>query len=625
MAYIEGTEIADVLYGVPGETNTILGLGGDDIIYGSDTQDPIPFPTFGGYDHGIGGDYIVGGAGNDIIFGGGGNDYILGDGATFSLDSGNDELHGGDGNDYLRGRYGVDFYDGGSGNDRVSFFSLDATSAVHASLMTGIVLDDGYGNAEIMVSIESLGQGTIFADFFEGSNGDNLFLADTGDTVLMHDGDDGVQLGGAAALIDGGAGIDSITQILASTWVADSDGDGFADEISTTAGAYVDLRNGTMSDGFGNFGTLISIENVGGSENGDTILGSDGNNVLEGFAGDDYIYGWDGDDEIHGGDGDDYLAGEGSSAGGGFGNDALYGEAGDDYLRGGAGVDTYDGGDGNDRISFFNLHATEAVVASLLTGIITNDGFGNAEVMISIENLGQGTAFADTFEGDDNGTLFLGDVGDIITMLGGDDEIQLSGAPALLNGGAGTDTILGFVDFTVIPDTDGDGFAELVDRTEGVVVNLKKGEITDDGFGNKGDLVSIENVTGSAFDDILIGGNGDNVLTGGLGADELNGGKGNDTFAYTSEQDSLVGSSDTIIKFDSTDDMIDLSGLAGDVVTGDPLVVVSAFSGTAGEIVLTAGRGHRAELDIDLDGDGTSDFHIDFLRSDVPDATNLIV
>jgi Ca2+-binding RTX toxin-like protein len=42
-------------------------------------------------------------------------------------------------------------------------------------------------------------------------------------------------------------------------------------------------------------------------------------------------------------------------------------------------------------------------------------------------------------------------------------------------------------------------------------------------------LISIENLLGSSFNDVLIGNTGDNALQGGAGNDTLNGGLGNDT------------------------------------------------------------------------------------------------
>ena len=54
--------------------------------------------------------------------------------------------------------------------------------------------------------------------------------------------------------------------------------------------------------------------------------------------------------------------------------------------------------------------------------------------------------------------------------------------------------------------------------------------------------LSIENLTGSAFQDILVGDDGINVLDGGLGRDSLSGGAGNDTLIGGAGADSLVGS-----------------------------------------------------------------------------------
>ena len=79
--------------------------------------------------------------------------------------------------------------------------------------------------------------------------------------------------------------------------------------------------------------------------------------------------------------------------------------------------------------------------------------------------------------------------------LDGDDRLVGGGGADCLNGGTGTDT------------------ANYSDSAGGVTVSL----VTGQGFGGtaEGDtLTSIENLTGSAHDDFLIGNDGDNVLTG---------------------------------------------------------------------------------------------------------------
>src|SRR5262245_4790776 len=106
---------------------------------------------------------------------------------------------------------------------------------------------------------------------------------------------------------------------------------------------------------------------------------------------------------------------------------------------------------------------------------------------------------------------------DWIFGLGGDDWIFGLGND-ILQGGEGADKLFG-----------GDGIdtANYSDSWEGVQVNLQTGH----GFGGtaKGDILDgIENLTGSRWNDYLIGNGYDNVLSGGAGDDVLEGGAGAD-------------------------------------------------------------------------------------------------
>lgn len=73
----------------------LMGTGGNDVIHGTPGRD-----------------VIVGRPGNDIIDGGGGDDLICGN-------AGNDLLYGNDGHDIVHGNVGDDFDAGGEGNDRL--------------------------------------------------------------------------------------------------------------------------------------------------------------------------------------------------------------------------------------------------------------------------------------------------------------------------------------------------------------------------------------------------------------------------------------------------------------------------------------------------------------------------
>ncbi|MBD3881235.1 hypothetical protein IFO70_05665 [Phormidium tenue FACHB-886] len=95
-------------------------------------------------------------------------------------------------------------------------------------------------------------------------------------------------------------------------------------------------------------------------------------------------------------------------------------------------------------------------------------------------------------------------------------------------------------------------------------------------------LVSIENVSGSAFNDDLIGSAASNVIQGGGGIDRLTGNGGTDTFFYRRPSDA----NDTITDFSSDDLLrISASGFGGGLVGG-----VSLSSGAATTGVLVNGN-----------------------------------
>jgi Ca2+-binding RTX toxin-like protein len=130
----------------------------------------------------------------------------------------------------------------------------------------------------------------------------------------------------------------------------------------------------------------------------------------------------------------------------------------------------------------------------------------------------------DAADGVTNGadTIFGFGGNDSIFGLGGNDEIKGGGGADTINGGSGTDT------------------ANYSDSSVGVVVSLLSG--SGSGGTAQGDsLVSIENLTGSAHDDLLIGNDGNNVLTGLEDADTLKGGGGADTLYGDSGNDRLKG------------------------------------------------------------------------------------
>ncbi|MBB3913248.1 M10 family metallopeptidase C-terminal domain-containing protein [Rhizobium fabae] len=115
---------------------------------------------------------------------------------------------------------------------------------------------------------------------------------------------------------------------------------------------------------------------------------------------------------------------------------------------------------------------------------------------------------------------------------GGNETFKGLGGNDVLKGGAGADVLDGGY---------GNDTASYEGSSGGVNVNLATGAASG-GHATGDKIVSIENLTGSSYDDVLTGGNnGGNVLNGGAGADKLDGGAGADTLNGGDGADVLIG------------------------------------------------------------------------------------
>ncbi|WP_042694711.1 Ig-like domain-containing protein, partial [Azospirillum sp. B506] len=119
--------------------------------------------------------------------------------------------------------------------------------------------------------------------------------------------------------------------------------------------------------------------------------------------------------------------------------------------------------------------------------------------------------------GDGNDTIFGGAGSDTLTGGLGDDSLDGGDDNDLLAGGPGNDTIDG--------GTGNDTVTYAASATA-VNANLATGVGTGEGTDV---LRNLENVTGSAFDDVITGDGGANILLGGGGNDTITGGGGTDT------------------------------------------------------------------------------------------------
>lgn len=394
------------------------------------------------------------------------------------------------------------------------------------------------------------------------------------------------------------------TQLL-----ADIEGQTFSDIIMRNSGLTY------LHDDIFKAAELKKASSTAGTINGDgshEILVANGlNNWVYAGAGDDTVYAGAGDDIVHGQDGDDGLRGE-------AGNDSLYGGNGDDALRGGAGNDKLYGEAGDDQ-------GFGGAGDDIAYGSVGNDEF----VMDAGNDIAFGGVGDDDLVGGDGVDKLYGEDGlDKLMGDAGNDWLYGGGHDDELNGGAGDDYLDGGW---------GSDWAIFDTAKSAVTVNLSTGWATGKSTGSDR-MISIENVEGSNFADLIIGdgnanileggagndtmygNNGNDILIGGLGTDKMGGGFGSDKFVFELRTEAGLGArADTILDFARGWDKIDLAGMdAKEGVFGDQsfkfLGKAGAFSdvgqlrfwtydvaGTANDYTLVSGN---------VVGDKTADFSI---------------
>lgn len=414
------------------------------------------------------------------------------------------------------------------------------------------------------------------ADRLVGQGGDDSLAGLGGDDTLCGTGGNDSMFGGSGFDdLQGGAGNDLLD--------GGADWD-VADYVDSAAPVSVDLRSG-LATGEGN-DTLVGIENVWGSSQGDTVYGDGGRNLLSGEGGNDLLYGGEGADWLTGGAGDDLVdGGEGVdtanfrgaddgntlvdlTAGisvGPDGNDTLVGienvsvfsgnstmvgseadnslenNGANAVMQGNGGNDTLYGGFGTESTAVFrgslseysitfNANTATYTVADSVAGRDGSDEvrytkffqFSDGTHLAADFQAVLGTAGDDVMVGTDSGDVFKG--------LAGNDNLQGFAGNDLLWGGAGDDTLDGGT---------GDDTASYGDASDGIAIDLLVAGGQSTGSSGVDTLISIENLVGGGGDDNfagtfgrnhLQGGAGNDTLDGRQGADFLEGGTGNDTF-----------------------------------------------------------------------------------------------
>ena len=324
-----------------------------------------------------------------------------------------DDLRGSDFNDVLTGNAaanrivglpGADTIDGGGGIDFASYVDVPlANGGINAFIENGTgSVNDGYGSIDTLINIEGL-IGTHSDDTLTGGLGDQWFGGRGGSDV-----------------INGGAGNDWVTY------------------IGAPAGVTVNLGTGSATDGWGGVwalggtDTLISIENVEGSNFNDSITGSSGDNTLRGGAGNDTIDGGAGVDLLDLSDGTAGIVftltndtidttvnlssiGLSTATGDTYKNmegvigtnfsDTLIGSVNDDVLTGGGGTDIMTGNAGMDT---FDFNATSESSTTLALSDLIRDfvhGIDKIDLSAIDANTGTGGDQAFLFGGNNANTV----------------------------------------------------------------------------------------------------------------------------------------------------------------------------------------------------------------------------
>jgi Ca2+-binding RTX toxin-like protein len=563
---------------------------GDDTVDGSGLTLAVPTVAFS-VDGGAGDDWILGSEGGDTLNGGDGSDTIdvsaSGVGATVNLqgtqtstgaDIGSDALSNfeniwgslfadtltGDQNDnWITPSDGNDVVNGGAGNDTVDY--EDAGSGVTVDLSVTAAQATGGSGSDTLSNFENV-NGSDNNDTLTGDLNDNVLGVGTGgnDAVNGAAGFDIVDYSWVTPTINlhvdlsvatvqdvnsgGGTKNDTLTN-LEGAWGGDGndtflgtsgdnefDGGAGSDRIDySNSGTAVNIDlTGEAASGAGS-DSLFGFENATGSGFDDTIEGTYGataaeaNNALDGGLGNDTVSFSQaaagvsaslGAGTAGGGAGTDTIANFEGVIGSAF-NDTLAGSAGNNTFDGGAGDDSIDGGLGTDTSDYSG--SAVAIDANLLVGTVVGDG---TDTVASIENV-NGSAFDDTFAGDDGNNRFDGGAGvDTISY-------QLSGSPVIIDlatgvaTGQGTDLLFNFENAKGSSLNDTINGNDLANRLQGTTGNdTINGKGGDDHVGGSD---GNDTLRGSGGNDNIKGGNGDDFLAGGSGNDTCNPGPGKDT------------------------------------------------------------------------------------------------
>ncbi|HEY1214875.1 MAG TPA: hypothetical protein VGE93_14690, partial [Bryobacteraceae bacterium] len=269
------------------------------------------------------------------------------------------------------------------------------------------------------------------------------------------------------------------------------------------------------------------------------------------------------------------------------------------------GVEHINGNSGDNSVSLTNN----------VNGIAIDMGGGNDLVSLAngvnsvsingVENL-NGSDFTGNLNPSDDTVALLNNVSGVTVNLG-------EGTANVLNLAAGSNSFDNLWNVNLLNGSSSDDILTL-QGSPANVIDLGDGNDTLNFNGNVYDITvtNVETVNAAAnFDRITIGNaSGNTTITAGAGADEIFASAGQDNFRFVSIADSALNAADTVHNFDAANDSFTFSGMS---VAGGHIEYVddgSLLGGNqASAHLMNFGPGNDA-LQIDVDGDGTSDMEI---------------
>ena len=532
-------------------------------------------------------DKLTGSTGANVMWGGDGNDQIDGGG-------GNDSLYGDAGDDTLKNSgtgIQIHYFDGGSGNNTVTYEGFD--TALSLSLSSNSGNTNGNNGTEIFVNIRNLIGGNK-DDVLSGNELDNQLTGNGGndslyglagdDKLFGGDGDDVLDGGAGADILNGDAGMDTATY------------------ASSSSGIVLDLTAPGLGSGDAKGDVLTNIEIIVGSNDADTFIagGDIYNRTFKGGLGSDtvdfskdlgntgivasladtltaatggYAQGakFDSIENLTGSKNADKLTGNALSnvLKGGLGNDTLVGSLNTDKTLGDSlygGTDSTGGG--SDTADYSSLTSTNYLTVNMAT-VNANGSYtvtigtgadAQKDALFKIANL-IGSQGNDNITGDGNdNSIQGGDGSDTLKGGGGNDTLFGDAGDDTLYGGAGADSLVGGTGNNTASYED----SNLITGLKASLTNTANN--TGDAQGDS--YSGIQNLIGSAYNDTLEGDTNDNRLDGGVGDDSLSGLEGKDTLIGGAGNDYLSGGNgdDSLDGGDGNDILV--GGAGADVFTG---------------------------------------------------------